>query len=83
MCQQHATYLRVEGEVVQFLCMHLFVVSEREISDVVLFEFCITMTKSGAGPNGCVRDIFVCGVSIFLNVATRHTNLFRHQSGTG
>ena len=39
VCQQHATSRRVEGEVVQFLCMHLFVVSEHEISDVVLCEF--------------------------------------------
>ena len=31
----------------------------------------------------CARDIDMCGVSIFLNVATRYTNLFRHQSGTG
>ena len=25
----------------------------------------------------------MCGVSIFLNVATFYTNLFRHQSGEG
>ena len=31
----------------------------------------------------CVRNIYMCGVSIFLNVATRHTNLFRHPCGTG
>ena len=31
----------------------------------------------------CARNIYFCGVSICLNVATRHTNLFRHPSGTG
>ena len=31
----------------------------------------------------CVRKIYMCGVSICLNVATRYTNLFRHPSGTG
>ena len=33
---QHATCRCVEGDAVQILCMHLVVVSEREISDVVL-----------------------------------------------
>ena len=31
----------------------------------------------------CVRNIYMCGVSTCLNVATRYTNLFRHPSGTG
>ena len=31
----------------------------------------------------CVRKIYMCGVSVCLNVATRYTNLFRHPSGTG
>ena len=61
MCQQHATCRCVEVGVVQFLCMHLVVAFEREISDVVLKigEICITMTKSGAGPNGCVSNFQV------------------------
>ena len=56
---QNATCRCVEVGVVQFLCMHLVVVSEREISDVVLCEFCITMTKSGVGPNCCVSSLQV------------------------
>ena len=41
--------------------MHLVVVSEREISAFVLCvgEFCITMTTSGAGPNGSVSNFHV------------------------
>ena len=41
--------------------VHLVVVSEREISAVLLCvgEFCITMTKTGAGPNGCVPNLQV------------------------
>ena len=31
----------------------------------------------------CARDIYMCGVSIFLIVPTRYTNLFRQQSGGG
>ena len=70
---QHATCRRVDGDVVQILCMHLVVVSEREISTFVMCVgvFCITMTKSGAGPNGCVskfqvdvkRVIHICVVN--------------------
>ena len=51
----------VEVGVVQFLCMHLVVVSEREICAVLLCVgvFCITMTKPGTGPNGCVSKLQV------------------------
>ena len=58
---QNATCRCVEVGVVQFLCMHLVVVSEREISDVVLcvVVFCITMTKSGVGPNCYVSSLQV------------------------
>ena len=31
----------------------------------------------------CFWDIYMCGVSISLNVATCYKNLFRYQSGTG
>ena len=58
---QNATYRCVEVGVVQFLCMHLVVLSEREICAVLLCvgELCITMTKPGAGPNGCVSKLQV------------------------
>ena len=59
VCQQHATCSCAEVGVVGFLCIHLVVVSEREISAFVMCVgvFCITMTKSGAGPNGCVLEL--------------------------
>ena len=52
---------RVEVGVVQFLCMHLVVVSEREISAFLLCVgvFCITLKRSGAGPNDCVSKLQV------------------------
>ena len=58
---QSATCRRVEGGAVQILCVHLVVVSEREISAVVLCvgELCITMTKSGVCPNGCASKLQV------------------------
>ena len=61
VCQQHATCRRVEGGAVQFVCVHLVVAFEREISAFVMCVgvFCITMTRSGAGPNGCVSNLQV------------------------
>ena len=61
VCQQHASCRCVEVGVVGFLCIHLVVVSEREISSIVLSigELCINMTKSGGGPNGCVSKFQV------------------------
>ena len=58
---QNATCRCVEVGVSQFLCMHLVVVPEREISAFLMCVgvFCITMTKSGAGPNGCVSNLQV------------------------
>ena len=49
------------SDVVQILCVHLVVVSEREICAVLLcvVVFCITLTRSGAGPNGCVSKLQV------------------------
>ena len=61
VCQQHAACRCVEGNVVRFLCMHLVVVSEREISAVPMCVggFCITMTMSRVGPNCCVSSLQV------------------------
>ena len=88
VCQQHATCSCAEVGVVGFLCIHLVVVSEREISAFVMCVgvFCITMTKSGAGPNGCVSNLqvrvkrvtHVCAVNAYFTHTVARFCLGKH-----